>query len=163
MPVRTGRWLKGYRLIIGRSQVRVLSGLTRTRKCGCGKGAAFRLPAGSKQLRRIWAFAVRRPEIVVQSEYATAVGFLCLTRADERGGPGARCRWDSCRSPVVLFFSHRCRVSERVAATRLSINSMSFDKLSNLGARGAHFIRSSRQFSLSRPQFRSGGIITRIR
>jgi hypothetical protein len=70
---------------------------------------------------------VRRPEIVVQPEHAAAVGFLCLTRADERGGPAARCRCDSCRSPVVLF-SRRCRTSERVAAARLSIKlDLSYD------------------------------------
>jgi hypothetical protein len=56
----------------------------------------------SRPFRRVWAFAARRPEIVVQPEYATAAEFQCLTRADDRGGPVARCGYESRRSPVVL-------------------------------------------------------------
>ena len=58
----------------------------------------------SRPFRRVWAFAARRPEIVVQPEYATAAEFQCLTRADDRGGPVARCGCKARRSPVVLRY-----------------------------------------------------------
>ena len=42
-------------------------------------------------IRRVWAFAACRLGTVVQRERADAAGIHCPTRADERGGPAARC------------------------------------------------------------------------
>ncbi len=86
-----GPQVEGYRLSSGRSQVRILSVSSHT------------------GFRRVWAFAARRPEVVVQtastSERATAARFLCLTRAEKCGAPVTRCGFDSRRSPVVSAVS----------------------------------------------------------
>src|SRR6185503_12622767 len=55
------------------------------------------------KLRRVWAFAARRPGIVVQRARVTAAGILCPTRADERGA-----RWrDAGLTPADRRWSSR--------------------------------------------------------